>query len=246
MCFPPLTAPAADADVVCSPPIDPADHRGGRVIRRHPRRRTIVVLAPPAPPAIVDRAIASVRDVPDDDVLVARLAAGDESAIADVFDLYGAFVLGIALRVVRRHDLAEEVLQEVITRLWTDPHRFDRTRGSLRTYLGLQAHRRAVDAVRHQTRQVAREARHAVEELLRAGESLDAEAGALTTAVVREAIERLPDEQRTVVDLAFWQGYSCRELAAVLAIPEGTAKSRLRLAQAKLAEWLAPTRGELV
>jgi RNA polymerase sigma-70 factor (ECF subfamily) len=246
MCFPPLAAPGAGTGVVCSPQVEPPDHRGDRLIRKHQRRRTSVVLAAPAPPDIVDSAVASVRDVPDDEVLVARLAAGDESAIADVFDLYGAFVLHIALRVVRRRDLAEEVVQEVITRLWTDPHRFDHTRGSLRTYLGLQAHRRAVDAVRRQTRQVARETRHAADEQLRAGDPLDPETGTLTTAVVRAAIDRLPDEQRTVVDLAFWHGYSCREVAAVLAIPEGTAKSRLRLAQAKLAEWLAPTRGELV
>jgi RNA polymerase sigma-70 factor (ECF subfamily) len=64
--------------------------------------------------------------------------------------------------------------------------------------------------------------------------------------VVRQAIARLPEDQRRAVELVFWHGHTHREVAAVLAIPEGTAKSRLRLAQAKLAEWLAPLSAEPV
>jgi RNA polymerase sigma-70 factor (ECF subfamily) len=69
---------------------------------------------------------------------------------------------------------------------------------------------------------------------------------ATLTEVVRNAITRLPVEQRRAVELMFWNGLTCREVAHVLAIPEGTAKSRLRLAQSKLSEWLAPLNGEPV
>jgi RNA polymerase sigma-70 factor (ECF subfamily) len=195
-----------------------------------------------------DRRVASVSAVAvdlaaDDGLLVARMAAGDDDAIAEVFDRYASFVLGIAQRVLRNASLAEDVVQDVFAALWTNPQRFDASRGSLRAYLGVQAHRRAVDSVRSEVRRQTREIRSAgaggrTED---AGGSMDE---AALAACVREAIERLPDDQRAAVELAFWHGRTHREVAAILAIPEGTAKSRLRLAQAKLAIWLAPLEGE--
>lgn len=179
----------------------------------------------------------------DDEVLVARMVAGDDDAIGEVFDRYAPFVLGVARRVVRDTALAEDIVQEVLSGLWSDPTRFDPTRGSLRSFLGVQAHRRAVDTVRGEVRRQSREERYSSEGLGRAGEPelID---GLADVQVIRHAIEQLPDEQRAAVELAFWHGRTHREVAAVLAIPEGTAKSRLRLAQAKLAQLLAPLEGE--
>lgn len=170
-----------------------------------------------------------------DHVLAARLAAGDDDALIEVFDRHGPFVLGVASRVTASSIVAEDVAQEVFTALWRNPERFDPARGSLRAYLGVQAHRRAVDTVRRDTRRRAREDRCDPAQ----STSDESDAVALTD-VVRHAIERLPAEQREAVELAFWEGHTYREVAQLLGIPEGTAKSRLRLAQAKLCEWLAP------
>ena len=181
----------------------------------------------------------------DDGLLVARLAAGDDDAIGELFDRYGSFLLGIAQRVLRSRERAEDVVQEVLTLLWTEPARFDPERGSLRAFLGIQAQRRAIDTVRRETRREAREDRDATDPTRRPG-GREATDDVVVAAVVREAIERLPDDQRIAVELAFWHGRTYREVAAILEIPEGTAKSRLRLAQGRLAEWLAPLVTEVV
>lgn len=171
---------------------------------------------------------------------MARLAAGDDDAIGDVFDRYGGLVLGVARRVTGSLSLAEDVVQEVLAALWRAPDRFDPARGSLRAYLGVMAHRRAVDALRRDSRRRAREAQSgALDPPFGAARCDDIDAATLGE-VVRGAIARLPDGQRRAVELAFWHGRTYREVASDLGIPEGTAKSRLRLAQAKLAEWLAP------
>lgn len=178
--------------------------------------------------------------VDTDAMLVARLTAGDDDALAEVVDRYGGFVLGVAKRVTGTPSVADDVLQEVFTELWRSPQRFDPERGSLRTYLGVQAHRRAVDAVRRDARRRTREERYEALSYRPAARGVDETEASTLQQVVRAAIDRLPEDQRQVVDLAFWQGRSCSEVAEMLSLPLGTAKSRLRLAEAKLSRWLAP------
>lgn len=175
-----------------------------------------------------------------DCVLLARLAAGDDDALAEVYDRYAPLVFGIAKRVVANRAVAEDVVQEVFTSLWRNPDRFDPRRGSLRAYLGVQAHRRAVDAVRSDTRRRAREEQCDLMQPRAEPCSSDRMDAVAVAEVVRQAIARLPDGQRQAVELAYWSGRPQREVADVLGVPEGTVKSRMRLAQAKLAEWLAP------
>ena len=168
--------------------------------------------------------------------------AGDDEALAELFDRHGGFVMGIARRVTADHARAEEVLQDVITALWQHPERFEADRGSLRAFLGVQARRRAIDAVRSDSRRRAREERSVcLEERVRhCGSGLEDHPGDTVADSVRHAIARLPREQRQAVEVAFWQGRTYQEVAQVLGIPEGTAKSRLRMAQVKLGQWLAP------
>lgn len=175
-----------------------------------------------------------------DCVLLARLAAGDDDALAEVYDRYAPLVFGVAKRVVANRSVAEDVVQEVFTALWRNPERFDPERGSLRAYLGVQAHRRAVDAVRSDTRRRAREEHCELMQPRPEGRASDRMDAVTVAEVVRQAIARLPEAQRQAVELAYWSGRPQREVAAVLGVPEGTVKSRMRLAQAKLAEWLAP------
>lgn len=195
--------------------------------------------------ALAPRPLGNVRAVVDDDVLVARLRAGDDDALAELFDRYSGFVLGVARRVTRSTALAEEIAQDVFTAMWTSPERFDASRGSLRVYLGMLAYRRAVDVIRSDARRRAREAQcsDVGADAPIASDPLEA---ASIASTVRQAIASLPDEQRAAVELAFFHHHTYREVATILAIPEGTAKSRLRLAQSRLANLLGPAREELV
>lgn len=180
-----------------------------------------------------------------DGLLVARLAAGDEEALAEIYDRYAPFLFGLARRVTGDRASAEDVVQEVLTKLWTAPERFDPSRGSLRAFLGVQAHRRAVDAVRREVRRSANEARNQALDTTPEASGADEVDRLGVVDMVRQAISRLPAAQRRAVELAYFDGCTQRELALALGIPEGTAKSRLRLAHAKLNEWLGPHRLEM-
>lgn len=138
--------------------------------------------------------------------------------------------------------MAEDVVQEVFAALWMRPHLFDPDQGSLRAYLGTMTHRRAVDAVRSAVRRQSREERTEEPWL----QPVDPAEQTAAAQVVRQAIERLPEDQRRAVELTFWSGMTNHEVAETLGIPEGTVKSRLRLAEAKLREWLRPTVMEAV
>jgi RNA polymerase sigma factor (sigma-70 family) len=167
-----------------------------------------------------------------------RLGAGDEVALGQVYEQYSSFVYGLAQRVIGDPRAAEDVSQEVFLYIWEHPEGFDPARGSLRTWLGTLAHRRAVDYVR---REEARRRRNQREAGRRASYIPDVEemATALVTAeTVRNALDVLPDEQRRCIQLAYFGGKTYREVAEVLGIPEGTAKSRLRLGLRRIAEAL--------
>lgn len=170
-----------------------------------------------------------------DSLLAARLEAGDDHALAEVFDRFGALVYGAAVGIVGDGSSAQDVVQDVFVELWSHPDRFDPTAVSLRTYLVVLARNRAMDAIRGELRRIARQQRHyrlsAAQSPLSPGEEV---LTADVASTVRAAIERLPEAQRRVIELAYFEGMTCREVAQAAGIPEGTAKSRLRLALAKL------------
>ena len=179
---------------------------------------------------------ASVHDVGGTDALLAaRLAAGDHLALAEVFDRLAPAVYSGALRVLGHHAAAQHVVQDVFVELWSHPGRYDPEAGSLRTYLTMQARHRAVDLVRAEMRRVARQERSS---RLEPGQpdpsAYEQMMASETAAAVRAAVEKLPESQRRMIELAYFRGLTCREAAKAAGIPEGTAKSRLRLALAKL------------
>ena len=178
----------------------------------------------------------SVMDVGGTDALLAaRLAAGDDHALAEVFDRLASAVYGAALRVLGTGAAAQDVVQDVFVELWSHPDRYDPAAGTLRTFLMVQARHRAVDVVRSELRRIARQERH---HQLTPGQQVPSPCDEVTAAqaasAVRAAVRQLPDGQRRVVELAYFKGMTCREVALAAGIPEGTAKSRLRLALAKL------------
>jgi RNA polymerase sigma factor (sigma-70 family) len=183
-----------------------------------------------------------------DTVVVARLLAGDDRALTEAYDRYGGMVYGLVRRVTRDDQIAREVTQEVFTFLWELPDRVDLTRGSLRAYLAVIAHRRAVDEVRRVVRRSKAESRASlqVERSPDGHENDVVEAGAQLweRRQLRGVLDELPEEQRVVLSLAYYDGLTYREVAARLGIPEGTAKSRIRLGLARL-RGLLETRDEL-
>jgi len=164
-------------------------------------------------------------------------ASRDESALTEVYDQYASFVYGLALRVIGDPRVAEDVSQDVFVSVWERPEAFDPERGSLRTWLGTLAHRRAVDYVRREEARRRRTERDASRRV--SVPDVEEIAVALVTAErVRDALDLLPDDQRRAIQLAYFGGKTYRQVAEVLGIPEGTAKSRLRLGLRRIADAL--------
>jgi RNA polymerase sigma-70 factor (ECF subfamily) len=167
----------------------------------------------------------------------ARLIARDPSALTEMYDQFGSYVYGLAVRVIRDRRAAEDVTQDVFLALWERPEAFDPDRGRLRTFMGTIAHRRSIDFVRRE------EARRRRNERDAAGvvpiPDVDELAIAIVTAEqVRAEVDRLPAEQRQAIELAYFAGRTYRQVANELGIPEGTAKSRMRLGLRRIADAL--------
>jgi RNA polymerase sigma-70 factor (ECF subfamily) len=170
-----------------------------------------------------------------DSLLAARLAAGDDRALAEVFDDLGPAVHATARQIVGDPATAQDVVQDVFVDLWCHPHRYDADLAGLHTYLTLCARHRALDLVRSEQRRAGREERQASSlPAPRQPSPGDQVIDADTASAVRAAVDLLPLDQRRVVELAYFGGLSYRDVAQRIGIPEGTAKSRVRLALAKL------------
>jgi RNA polymerase sigma-70 factor (ECF subfamily) len=170
-----------------------------------------------------------------DAALVARITAGDEHALAEVFDAMAPLVYEAARRVVGHEAQAQDVVQDVFVQLWTHPERYDSRLSALGTYLSVLARSRAVDLLRSELRRLARQERHwRLHPQTPSASAHEEVATAEAKTLVRRAVEQLPPDQRRVVELAYFQGLSYREVAVAEGIPEGTAKSRIRLALTKL------------
>jgi RNA polymerase sigma-70 factor (ECF subfamily) len=168
---------------------------------------------------------------------------GDESALGRVYDQYGPLVYRLAARFTGNRTAAEDILQEVVCDLWLRPEAFDPARGSLRGWVSMLAHRKSVDWVRREDAAVRRLARALRDPCLPyATTSTDGEETALSTVLalrIRSAVASLPAHQRHAVHLAYYEGQSYRQVADTLGIPEGTAKSRLRVGLHRLSALLA-------
>jgi RNA polymerase sigma-70 factor (ECF subfamily) len=177
-------------------------------------------------------------------VLIERLSRRDESALADLYDRYAGFVYALALRTLADRQAAEDVTQDVFVSLWEHPERIQPGRGSLRGFLGTVTHRRSVDIIRREEARKRREERVGNQGTADAIDLTEAVIRSDTTGKVRTALDSLPEAQRRALELAYFHGHTYRQVAVALGIPEGTAKSRMRLALARIAEILQPELSE--
>ncbi len=171
--------------------------------------------------------------------LLVATATGDEAAFAALVGQVRPRVVRVAERIVRDPAMAEEVAQEVLTEVWQKADRFDPARGSVAAWVATLARRRAVDRVRSEQAGRDRDDRVARRSQERDHDVVAEEVELrLEHWQVRRALAALSDRQREAIELAYFAGHTYRDVARVLGIPEGTAKSRLRDGLLRLRESL--------
>lgn len=172
--------------------------------------------------------------------LVARTARGDEAAYEQLYDLLSSTVFGVCRRVLRDPSESEEVAQEVLLEMWRTASRYDPSRAGVRSWAVMIAHSRAVDRVRSSERRRAREEATALPEPPAVDEVSEAAVSAFEVRRVRKALAELSDVQRESVRLAFYGGHTHTEVAALLGVPLGTVKTRIRDGLGRLRVHLGP------
>lgn len=179
---------------------------------------------------------------PDLVALLTRAARGDEAAFAELYDATATRLHGLVVRVVRDRAQSEEVTQDAYLDIWRHCTRFDPAKGSPLSWMLTIAHRKAVDRVRSAEASKAREATYETVTAEREHDStLEQVEVRLDQQRVRRALASLTDTQRGAVELAYLGGHTHTEVAALLDIPLGTAKTRIRDGLIRLRDTLEVT-----
>jgi RNA polymerase sigma-70 factor, ECF subfamily len=176
--------------------------------------------------------------------LVRAIAAGSSDALGRLYDQYGGIVFALARRIVARVEDAEEVVQDVFAQVWRQASRYQASRASVAGWIVMLARTRAIDRLR--ARQARPDEDRAVESatLPFPAAGPDPEAVVLSTeqaAQVKQAYATLPDPQRSLLDLAYYEGLSHSEIAARTGVPLGTVKTRIRTAMETLRQKMEVT-----
>ncbi|MCY7364139.1 MAG: sigma-70 family RNA polymerase sigma factor [Frankiaceae bacterium] len=176
----------------------------------------------------------------DDRSLVAQVAEGDGGALEALYARYGRACYGLARRILVDEQLALDAVQEVFLTVWRDASRFDATRGAFSTWLLSMTHHKAVDSVR---REENLRKRRTTDEALEVTESdaprvEDAVWSLLRRERVREVLRTLPEPQREALTLAYFGGYTQREIAGLTSTPLGTVKTRMLAGMRRMKESL--------
>ena len=188
------------------------------------------------------RAVPASAPSNDPDALLTRTARGEDAAFAALYDALGGAVYGLVRRVLRDPAQSEEVAQEVFLEVWRTAARYDADRGSASTWILTLAHRRAVDRVRSEQASRNREDRVGAREQVRGyDEVAEAVVERFEHAEVRAALDQLTDLQREAIELAYFNGYTYREVAELLDTPLGTVKTRMRDGLIRLRDALGVT-----
>jgi RNA polymerase sigma-70 factor (ECF subfamily) len=182
-----------------------------------------------------------------DEELMQLVYRGNADAFEVVYDRHADAAFSLALRMCRQRAMAEDVVQEAFLSLWRSGARYDRSRGSVRSWtLGI-VHNRAIDALRRKSvRDRVTIVQEGIEEKLPARERTEVEFARRDEArEIRDALRRLPDEQSRVIELAYYGGLTHTEIAQALDAPVGTVKGRMRLGLAKMRSALGEAAAEV-
>ena len=183
-----------------------------------------------------------------DEDLMELVSDGEARAFEIIFDRHSGPAFSLAYRMCGRRSMAEDVVQEAFLSLWRSGGRYDRRRGSVRNWVLGVVHNRAIDAFR---RGVVREGRNVSDEglaeQLPAAERTEIEVARRDEASqVRGELGKLPAEQRQVIELAYFGGFTHTEIAEMLTLPAGTVKGRMRLGLTKMRIALGDPAGFMV
>jgi RNA polymerase sigma-70 factor (ECF subfamily) len=170
-----------------------------------------------------------------DEALIAAVAAGDQAALAHLYDRYGAMLMAIGHRMLRSEREAEDLLHDVFLEVWRHAADYDAARGSVRGWLVMRMRSRALDRLKS----VAHSRVISMETVaLPEPTTPETDPSFLQDQQVREALGQLPADQRLVLEQAYFEGFSLSEIAARQGAPLGTIKSRLARALTRLREIL--------
>jgi len=171
-----------------------------------------------------------------DEDLMQSAYGGDTGAFGLIYDRHAAVAFSLAYRIAGRRVLAEEVVQEAFLSLWRSGARYEPSRGSVRSWVLATVHHRAIDVLRRESSSSSRDVHDdGLSARLPARERTDSEAERRSDAqAIRSALDELPPEQRQVIELAYFGGFTHSELATMLDLPAGTVKGRMRLGLSKL------------
>jgi RNA polymerase sigma-70 factor (ECF subfamily) len=175
------------------------------------------------------------RSLADEDVMQ-LVRRGDARAFEIIYERHSAAAFSLAYRMMGTRSGAEDVTQDAFLSLWRSGARYDRARGSVRTWVLGIVHHRAIDALRRATVHDKRRAGdEGIEERFEATERTDVEAARREEAgTVRDALSTLPADQCQVIELAYFGGFTHTEIAEMLEAPVGTIKGRMRLGLKKM------------
>lgn len=188
-----------------------------------------------------ESAFGALRRLADED-LMQLVADNDASAFAVLYERHTNVAFSLAFRMCGKQAIAEEVVQDAFLSLWRSGARYDRMRGSVRTWVLGIVHNRAIDTLRRGTvHDRGRVSDEGMEERLEAPDRTDQEVDRRDEArEIRAALEGLPAEQSHVIELAYYGGFTHSEIATMLDTPIGTIKGRMRLGLQKLRSQLGP------
>ena len=159
---------------------------------------------------------------------MSKVAQGQQTAFAELYELTERRVYGTALRVLRSPDHAEEVAQEVYAEVWTHARKYASDKGSVLGWMTMMTHRRSVDRVRSVTAEVSRDERYAATQDVEVDHVYDDVASKFEAARVRGALGTLTEKQREALQLAYYDGLTQTQIAESLNVPLGTVKTRIR------------------
>lgn len=175
-----------------------------------------------------------------DATLMEQVMAGEESAFATLYDRYSPMLFGMLMRILQDSQAAEEVLQDLFLQLWRKPGQFDPGRGSLPAWLTVIARNRGISKLRGRpTREVLEHTDGLYANTLASSQNIESEASRTQLLdTLKVAMSRLPEEQRQVIELAYFEGMTQSEIAARTGSPLGTVKTRVRTGMQSLKQLL--------
>ena len=175
--------------------------------------------------------------------LILAVRSRDQLALREIFRRHSPLLVATATKVTKSRTLAEEIVQEIMTRMWQEPEKFDSSRGSIRAFLLVQTHRRSIDIIRSESARSRREEKVNLMDRVIETPIDEAVVEKVQMRSLLVALAHLTEGERLAIELAYFHGHTYHEVAKILREPDGTVKSRIRTGLRKIRETLE--RGQL-